>query len=175
MWAAAMLAAAFVTDDVETIIRAGLGEIPANCRLSSAIEDVLEWRSVDVDYDTAVYRLHEIWDETRAHDWCHTISNAMIVAIALLWGEQDYGKTICRAVQPCFDTDCNGATAGSVMGITSGPQKPARKMDRTDQRHTAYRRGGLPHRETHGYGENHDADYRGLAPSGLDTVAAQRK
>ena len=120
MWAAAMLAAAFITDDVETIIRAGLGEIPANCRLSSAIEDVLEWHSVEVDYDTAVYRLHEIWNEENGHDWCHTISNAMIVAMALLWGEQDYGKTICRAVQPCFDTDCNGATAGSVMGIIQG-------------------------------------------------------
>ena len=120
MWAAAMTAAAFVTDDVRTIIEAGLGQIPAHCRLSDAIEDVLEWHEVEVDYDTAVYRIHELWDENRAHDWCHTISNAMIVAAGLLWGEDDFAKTICRSVQACFDTDCNGATTGSILGILHG-------------------------------------------------------
>ncbi len=120
MWVAAMTAAAFVTDDIPIIIRAGLAQIPAKCRLSDAIEDILEWHEVEVDYDTTVYRIHEIWNETRAHDWCHTISNAMIVAAGLLWGEGDYAKTICRAVQPCFDTDCNGATTGSILGILHG-------------------------------------------------------
>jgi ADP-ribosylglycohydrolase len=120
MWVAAMLAAAFVATDMRTIIQAGLDQIPANCRLSNAIEDVFEWHDVGVDYDTAVYRIHEMWNEDRAHDWCHTISNAMIVATALLYGDGDYGSTICKAVQPCFDTDCNGATCGSVLGIILG-------------------------------------------------------
>ncbi|HZP81847.1 MAG TPA: ADP-ribosylglycohydrolase family protein [Chthonomonadaceae bacterium] len=130
MWAAAMIAAAFVTDDIPTILRAGLAQIPAKCRLADAIESVMEWQEVGVDYDTAVYRLHELWDENRAHDWCHTISNAMAVAIALLWGEGDYATTICRAVQPCFDTDCNGATTGSLLGILTGRKAlPARWVD----------------------------------------------
>lgn len=120
MWAAAMIAAAFVTDDIPTIIRAGLGQIPEKSRLTDAIESILEWHELEIDYDTTVYRIHELWNEERAHDWCHTISNAMIVATGLLWGEGDYAKTICRAVQPCFDTDCNGATTGSILGILHG-------------------------------------------------------
>lgn len=120
MWAAAMIAAAFVTDDLHAIVRAGLAQIPQKCRLADAIEGVLEWQEVGCDYDTAVYRLHELWDETRGHDWCHTISNAMIVTIGLLWGEGDFGRSICRAVQPCFDTDCNGATVGSIVGAVLG-------------------------------------------------------
>lgn len=120
MWVAAMIAAAFVTTDIKTIIKAGLAQIPENSRLSSAVEDILEWYELDVDYDTTVYRIHEIWDENRAHDWCHTISNAMVVTAGLLYGEGDYAKTICRAVQPCFDTDCNGATVGSILGILHG-------------------------------------------------------
>jgi hypothetical protein len=130
MWVAAMTAAAFVTQDIPTIIHAGLAQIPAKCRLADAIESVLEWHEIEIDYDTASYRVHELWKEERAHDWCHTISNAMIVAIGLLWGEHDYAKSICRAVQCCFDTDCNGATVGSILGILHGRKAlPAKWTD----------------------------------------------
>lgn len=120
MWAAAMIAAAFVTSDIPTIIRAGLAQVPENSRLAERVNQVLDWYSSGLDYDSAVTKLHTIWNEKTGHGWCHTISNAMIVAIALLWGEMDFAKSICRSVQPGFDTDCNGATVGSVMGIVSG-------------------------------------------------------
>jgi hypothetical protein len=51
---------------------------------------------------------------------CHTNSSAQIVALSLLWGDRDFGRTICCAVMPGFDTDCNGATAGSVLGVMLG-------------------------------------------------------
>jgi ADP-ribosylglycohydrolase len=120
MWVAAMLAAAYVCDDVETVIRGGLGQIPVASRLTRGIEHVLAFYHSGATYDEAVHDLHHRWDETRSHDWCHTISNAEIVAIALLWGAKDFEKTICFAVMPGFDTDCNGATAGSVVGLILG-------------------------------------------------------
>ena len=45
---------------------------------------------------------------------------AMLITVALLWGEAEYGKTVCRAVMPGFDTDCNGTTAGSIFGMMHG-------------------------------------------------------
>lgn len=120
MWAAAMIAAAFTGAAPETCIRAGLGQIPAECRLAVGLREVLAWREQGATYDQAVERLHGRWSEERAHDWCHAIPNALAVAVGLLWGERGFGPTLCRAVQACFDTDCNGATAGSVIGALTG-------------------------------------------------------
>jgi len=120
MWVAAMLAAAYVTSDLETVIRAGMAEIPAKCRLNERLERTLGLFASGLSYEEAVADLRTRWNEDSGHDWCHTISNAEIVAIALLWGGKDFEKTICYSVMPGFDTDCNGATAGSVLGLMLG-------------------------------------------------------
>jgi ADP-ribosylglycohydrolase len=54
------------------------------------------------------------------YHWAHTINNAEVVAAALLWGERDFGRTIGLAVEAGLDTDCDGATAGSVFGALHG-------------------------------------------------------
>ena len=120
MWVAAMLAAAAVTDDWIMVIRAGLAQIPMNCRLREAVERVVDQYVEGFSYDQAVDALHQRWDERNFHHWCHTISNAEVVCIALLWGESDFTKTIARAVMAGFDTDCNGATVGSLWGMMHG-------------------------------------------------------
>ncbi len=120
MWVAAMLATAPFVADARAVIEAGLAEIPANSRLAEDILKVIGWHEQGIEYEEAVRLIHAQWDEKLAHHWCHTISNAMIVAVGLLWGEGDYELSICRAVQACFDTDCNGATVGSVFGMLHG-------------------------------------------------------
>ena len=130
MWVAAMLAAAYQCDDLVTVIRAGLAQIPAASRLTERIEGVLALHAGGASYEQAMAYVTARWDENRGHDWCHTISNAEIVAVALLWGEMDLTKTICRAVMPGFDTDCNGATAGSILGLVLGASNlPAKLTD----------------------------------------------
>lgn len=130
MWVAAMLAAAYVETDWVKIIRAGLAQIPAASRLTADVEKILVARAAGQTYDEAVNLVHTQWDERRAHDWCHTNSNAQIVALGLLWGEDDYETTITRAVMPGFDTDCNGATCGSLWGVMHGVEALPKKWTR---------------------------------------------
>ena len=120
MWVAAMLASAPFISEAREVIIAGLSEIPQESRLAEAIHEVMAWFDEGIDFEEAIQRIHAKWDETWGHHWCHTLSNAQIVAMGLLWGENDFEKSICRAVQACFDTDCNGATVGSVFGMMHG-------------------------------------------------------
>ncbi|MBO5440270.1 MAG: ADP-ribosylglycohydrolase family protein [Clostridia bacterium] len=120
MWASAMIACAFSTNSMEDIIRSGLAQIPYTSRLYERVSAVLDWYKSGMSSEECFNKIYEEWNDHNTFDWCHTISNAMIVATCLLYGEGDYSKSICMAVQAGFDTDCNGATVGSILGITNG-------------------------------------------------------
>jgi ADP-ribosylglycohydrolase len=120
MFVSAMLACAAVTDNIKDVIFGGLAEIPATSRLYEAILRLVERYDTGVSKEEAFADIHATWDDKDAHDWCHTISNALVVVASLLYGEYDYGRSICMAVETGFDTDCNGATVGSVLGMLLG-------------------------------------------------------
>lgn len=120
MFASAMIACAAVTDNIEDIILGGLAQIPSTSRLYEAVMRILESYKNGADVDECFNIIHSAYDEHTDHGWCHTISNAMIVTAALLYGKGDFGKSICCAVGMAFDTDCNGATVGSILGMRNG-------------------------------------------------------
>ena len=117
MFIAAMLAVAAVCSDVKTVILEGLKQIPEKSRLTAGVLKIVRWYEEGVSQADCFARIHEEWNENDDYHWCHTISNAMIVAAALLYGEMDYSRSVCMAVETGFDTDCNGATVGSVLGL----------------------------------------------------------
>ncbi len=120
MWVAAMIAVAATTESIEEIILGGLAEIPHTSRLYESVASVMECYKSGVSQNDCFEMIHKKYNEHTSHGWCHTISNAMIVAAALLYGEGDFSKSICMAVETGFDTDCNGATVGSVLGMAKG-------------------------------------------------------
>jgi len=133
MFVAAMLSAAAVVNDVEKIIEYGLSQIPEKSRLTEAIRKVLTWKKVGLDWEQAIDKIHQIYNEKVQYDWCHTITNAIIVCMALIYGELDFERSIGIAVVSAFDTDCNGATVGSIVGMIIGakalPQKWIRPLN----------------------------------------------
>ena len=120
MFAAAMLAAAAVCDDMVTVIREGLSQIPQKSRLYEGVEKVLGWYADGKTIEDAQALIHEQFDEDNYRDWVYIVSNDMIVTMALLWGNCDLDKSLGYAVMMGHDTDCNCATIGSVIGMIQG-------------------------------------------------------
>jgi len=120
MFVAAMIAQAAVCSEPKSVIEAGLSCIPFTSRLHEAVSALLQDYCGGVTREACVAGIQSRYDDRSPHNWCHTISNALIVTSALLYGEKKFGQTICFAVESGFDTDCNGATAGSVLGMMLG-------------------------------------------------------
>lgn len=122
MWVAAMLAKAAVCDDMRTVVRSGMRQVPKESRLYEELSEILRrYDAGETAEQTAAYIL-EKYNENNGHHWCHTISNAAIVALGLLWGEMDFTRTMGLCLTMGFDTDCNCATVGSVLGMMLGAQ-----------------------------------------------------
>lgn len=120
MFVAAMIAVAAETNNIRDIILSGLSVIPHTSRLYEAITRLITDFDAGISQKNCFLGIHKRFDDHSAHDWCHTIPNAEIVVASLLYGSGDYGKSICMAVETGFDTDCNGATVGSILGMANG-------------------------------------------------------
>jgi ADP-ribosylglycohydrolase len=117
MWIAALIATCFVTDDMRQALETSLAYIPHRSRLTEAVRGVMDLHAKDLDWEGARDEIEERYGH---YSFVHTVNNAALVAAALLWGDGDYSRTIGLAVQGGWDTDCNGATAGSAFGAMHG-------------------------------------------------------
>ena len=146
MFCAAMLAAAFVLDDPLPIVEAGLAEIPHTSRLHAEMQQVIAICRNHSDGGIGVPPvqskrkstggtpvpptllpfenvLNEICTLLGHYHPVHTNHNAALVIAALLLGRHDFEKIITLAVMGGWDSDCNGATAGSIAGAMLGKEK----------------------------------------------------
>ncbi|TMV43577.1 ADP-ribosylglycohydrolase family protein [Paenibacillus mesophilus] len=120
MFCAAMIAAAFVESDPERIVRIGLSEIPRNCRLAHDIEQAI---SIAKEAKDQVQLVDRIWEAFKHYHPVHTNNNAALVAASIIFSKGDFETAIATSVLGGWDTDCNGATVGSIMGATLGASK----------------------------------------------------
>ena len=117
MMFAAIMAAAFVVSDPIELVNIGLSEIPQNCKLAEACRAALAQVPACKDF-------HDFMDWVEEHygdlSGVHTVNNALVVIGSVIFGKMDFHQSICSSVEGGWDTDCNGATCGSIVGAASG-------------------------------------------------------
>ncbi|MEW2514876.1 ADP-ribosylglycohydrolase family protein [Streptomyces sp. NPDC046870] len=116
--AAAIATAATGTHDVHACLRTGRAVVPARSRLAKAIDHAVRLATVTDDFDDVVDELHAVYGPT--HHWVHALPNTALTVAALTHAGGDFTGSVCRAVSGGWDTDSNGATAGSIAGLLAG-------------------------------------------------------
>ncbi len=136
---AAAESAAFVCDDLATLIEIGLSYIPAECGVAKAVRCAVDCAASGMDW-------REARDEILGHHRGATLfgipertseadrakgfdtgelgydapSNVALAVLALLVGGDDFGRVVTTATNCGEDTDCTAATAGAMFGLMHG-------------------------------------------------------
>ena len=128
MFVSCMYAAAFFEKDPRRIVETGLACIPSRSPYARLIADVLAWHRQYPDDWRRVWRLiEEKWDR---NDPCPAGAlrpfnidaklNGAYIALGLLYGGGDFGRTLEISTRAGQDSDCNPASAGGILGVVLG-------------------------------------------------------
>jgi len=128
VYMATMLSLAFIRDDVHKIVTEALAAIPAQSAFAATIRDVVRLHDEDPrDWKKAWFEVERTWGEdVGCPEGVFTPFNidakinAAWVAIGLLYGDDDFGKTLEIAARCGDDSDCNPASAGGILGTMLG-------------------------------------------------------
>jgi len=119
MFVAFIESAAFVMNDLRELIKLGLTKIPEDCVLAKCINLTVECYDKGIDYVTTRGKIVELSRENGLGMF-NAPANVAFTVLGLLYGEGDFKKSMIYAVNCGDDTDCTGATLGSIFGIMYG-------------------------------------------------------
>ena len=117
IFVAAMESAAFVINDAEELLKIGLSKIPENCRVARSARIVIDAYHSGIDWRTC---RNMVVEDSKDLGWFQAPANVAFVVLGLLYGKGDFKQSLIYAVDCGDDTDCTGATLGSLMGIMGG-------------------------------------------------------
>lgn len=131
VYVAAMYALAFVTDDIPFIVKEALKTIPSQSRYYKCMADVIKWWEKYPD------NWHITWalaNEKYGFDiGCPSgynsafnidaVINSAYIIIGLLYGNGNFYRTIDISTRCGYDSDCNPASAGGILGTILGFNK----------------------------------------------------
>ena len=127
MFMAALTAEAFFESDPTKLLEAGLAVVPADSDYARCIRDVMQWHEQwPDDWEAAHEQIDVKWAPEGAKNR-RVFPNNAVIALALLYGEGDFDKTIGIAVMSAWDTDTNAGDVGPVLGVILGAGAIAEK------------------------------------------------
>ncbi|HIC88696.1 MAG TPA: ADP-ribosylglycohydrolase family protein [Anaerolineae bacterium] len=117
---AAMEALAFVEPDINKLIDTGVSFIPRDSVIYRMIEDIREWHASEPDWHKARERLAAHYGYDKYGGNVHVVPNHGLIILSLLYGEDDFQKSLMIVNTSGWDTDCNSGNVGCLMGIKNG-------------------------------------------------------
>lgn len=117
---AAMEAQAFVEPDINKLIDTGISFIPKQSVIYHMINDIRAWHAKEPDWHKARTLLAERYGYDTYGGNCHMVPNHGLIVFSLLYGENDFQKSMMIVNTAGWDTDCNAGNLGCLLGIKNG-------------------------------------------------------
>ncbi len=132
MFNAATAARAFISDDLDDVIAAGLSVLPADSRLPEIVSKV---RSLCRQYPEPFQAWRMVIREYGDRDASKAVTNFAIALMSLFLGKGDFKKTMLLLANGGWDTDCTAATACALLGVMLGTKGlPADWVEKLDKK-----------------------------------------
>ncbi|MFH1378151.1 MAG: ADP-ribosylglycohydrolase family protein [Planctomycetota bacterium] len=126
---AGMVSAAFVEKDMNKLLDIGVGLIPEKSLIAQVHRDVRQWAKQDKDWHKTYERIDKKYGYHRYGGGCHVIPNHAIMVMAWVYAPDDFHQSQIIINTAGWDTDCNAANVGSVMGIKVGLERINERYD----------------------------------------------
>jgi hypothetical protein len=119
---------AYISSDINFIVNEALKTIPAQSKFYRCISDVIKWhKAYPNDWKQTWFECQKKWssdigcpDGVFSTFDIDAMINSAYVAIGLLYGHGDFGKSIDIAARCGQDADCNPSTVGGILGVMHG-------------------------------------------------------
>lgn len=117
---AAMASLAFVESDIDKLIDGAVATVPRESLISTMIDQIREWHAAEPDWRAARDSLDRVYGYDVYGGNCHMIPNHGLIMLSLLYGDDDFQKSLMVVNTAGWDTDCNSGNLGCLMGIKNG-------------------------------------------------------
>lgn len=114
MFLSAVESMVFVENDIVKIVKDAVNFIPDGNRLKNALMDVSVWWDKIRDVLKVREKILEVY---KVDNFTDVTINLSFIFLSLIACGGSFDKAICTAVSLGYDTDCTGATVGSIFGI----------------------------------------------------------
>ncbi|MBW7997617.1 MAG: ADP-ribosylglycohydrolase family protein [Candidatus Glassbacteria bacterium] len=128
VFVAAMYSHAFVEGDISVVVEKSLESLPVESEYYRTIKDVLTWwRQYPGDWQRCWFEVQKKWANDRGCPECALLPgnidaklNGAYIAIGLLYGGGDFGRTLDISTRCGQDSDCNPSNAAGILGTMIG-------------------------------------------------------
>lgn len=141
LYVATMYSLAFVSGDVEWIVREALKALPKESTTRAIMEDILSWHKEDPKDWRYAWKKHfdkyvKTHDPNQGGRGIYAPSNCAYIIIGLLYGGGDFERTMDISTRCGFDSDCNPSSAcgilGTVIGYANIPKKYSLPLEKSE-------------------------------------------
>ncbi len=117
---AAMESQAFVEADTDKLIDTAVALIPHDSIIYAMIQDIREWHAKEPGWHTARRSLAQRYGYDTYGGNCHMVPNHGLILFSLLYGQDDFQRSLMIVNTAGWDTDCNSGNLGCLLGIKNG-------------------------------------------------------